>query len=1591
MKQQSILKSALCLIMAMLCNVAWANFTQQWTNSPVGPWSTTASTENPEGITNPLASASKDGTTVHKAMVDVCAPANGTVTVQFVYSGGGHKLNIVGVDLVGADGAVKASDYHYGTTGGSHVNNTFTMANVEAGDYTLRYFVCDNSKDNDRLSSTIGTITVTGLELNRLKYNVGDGNYKNRTDNSSSAWRPGWTSTNAAKPSLTIAVGANNMNAGVTEYIGMRPGASGCTYTLTLGEPFIRYSFEAKSTNSAPNDNNRAHVITINGEQTTVGAEWTTFMVDVYGTTTQFQLTGSNNHDLYIRNIKFVQEVPVASKDEFMNGGVYTFVTSNGWMGAKADNGNVISTAKSAHGLTGSATDAMFQWTVYKSANGNYYLYNLGKQMFMGVQSTNNSSVPFAAQPAGKKLTFKQSGSAEYPIMFSTDNNGVVNHNGGFGDGLITWTGGWNNLNDAGSNHKVTLVSRLPEATLQEIAAKVAAYDRSMPIKVEVEGWTENNPNTHFGNATATTGSNVSTTKLLTAHMAGGNMAYSSIGDVVTFTREYRGFDFQGYYAGEQSLGKSFTITEELASSITAENPLVAKFTTTDDVTIWYDDDPFSYRIPAIGKTSSGRLIAVSDYRYSLDDIGRYNYGTATPGIDLVIRMSDDNGKTWGETKTIAKGSCVRNTNDCAYGDAAIAVVGQKVLVMGAAGDVMFGNGSATAHNRTVRIFSENNGETWTDPQDISETLFIGENATIKNGYTAFFGSGKLAVDENYNNTGNARIYGAMLIRKEGNGSAIYVIYTDDFGVTWSILGGSQNPITSNDEPKVEILPSGQILLSVRRGGGRQFNVFTYTNKATNEGSWNSNVDGCGNGGSNTCNGEIYVVDAKKANGDAVKLLLQSQPKGGSGLYDRRDVTIWYKEITDAAYTSEQIAGNWTQGMQVSNQLSAYSTMVLQEDGKIAFFFEEAPCYGDDQAKGYSMVYTPLTIESITKGNYFSPSTNLEAATTIDVVLTDANGNTYKEQLTECKVGEIAAKLQAKYPFVTLGGDISLAYDGVAYTYANTMTLPFKVSNEETTVWHNIYIPSNTNSRYPVYFYSESNANTVKSKAVSVDHGASDYNTQAHADNMSWAIYSVDNGFTFTFKNKLTGKYIKVSQPASGKNQNVQYGTKEDATAFSIEKNTSYRGDYIIKHETGHLSVYGATDGYLTFYSGNYHWGSTAKIVEAPDFEALIADINGMLGTIGTSLGQYNVAEANAEALEAAKEAMQNSATVKLNALNSYKTLLNGATLNMPKDGQYFRVAYDYGGSVGKLYMQGEASSVKGVQFTAEAGDASIWQYRDGSLYSCSAKKNLREYDDDRGLSDIKTTVAFSASSRAKGKYNIKCGSFIHANSSNGNYYSDHCSGDGGHAAHDFILEEVEGQAFTLNVTSAGYATLYLDYAVAIPSDVEVYIVKGVRGDLLKMTQVTDVLPANTGAIVRAQEGTYDFVESDEESTVDVTDNMLRGTIEDEYIVTDYRRYYVLAKIDGVVGMYLAKLTNGRFLNNANKAYLVFDPTRFGGETDTENQLSNRLRFDFGGTTSIEKTTDNSQQTTVIYDLMGRRVENPTKGIYIVGGKKMFF
>ena len=207
-------------------------------------------------------------------------------------------------------------------------------------------------------------------------------------------------------------------------------------------------------------------------------------------------------------------------------------------------------------------------------------------------------------------------------------------------------------------------------------------------------------------------------------------------------------------------------------------------------------------------------------------------------------------------------------------------------------------------------------------------------------------------------------------------------------------------------------------------------------------------------------------------------------------------------------------------------------------------------------------------------------------------------------------------------------------------------------------------------------------------------------------------------------------------------------------------------------------------------------------------------------------------------------------------------------------------------------------------------------------------------------------------------------------------------------------IVEMDPPSFDLTVSNAGYATLYLDYAAQIPEGVSVYTAKEVDGDLLKMELVEGVLPANTGVVVKASAGTYTFTYSDTYAP-EISDNLFKGSATYEYVdVASTQTAFVLSKVDGEVGMYPAKLTDGHFLNNANKAYLLLT-TKLGvsdEELDTSvggAQLS--LRFDFGGTTGVDKVQTESGADAVIYDLCGRKVNKATTpGFYIINNKKVW-
>ena len=107
-----------------------------------------------------------DGHSVHKAVSAINAKG-GDLTVAIQYATGlgnqNHAISTLGVDVVNANGEVVASDYHLGFSGGSSFSNTYTLSGLAAGNYILRYYVCNKSGDHE-LTNTSGFITVQGAE-----------------------------------------------------------------------------------------------------------------------------------------------------------------------------------------------------------------------------------------------------------------------------------------------------------------------------------------------------------------------------------------------------------------------------------------------------------------------------------------------------------------------------------------------------------------------------------------------------------------------------------------------------------------------------------------------------------------------------------------------------------------------------------------------------------------------------------------------------------------------------------------------------------------------------------------------------------------------------------------------------------------------------------------------------------------------------------------------------------------------------------------------------------------------------------------------------------------------------------------------------------------------------------------------------------------------------------------------------------------------------------------------------------------------------------------------------------------------------------
>ena len=197
---------------------------------------------------------------------------------------------------------------------------------------------------------------------------------------------------------------------------------------------------------------------------------------------------------------------------------------------------------------------------------------------------------------------------------------------------------------------------------------------------------------------------------------------------------------------------------------------------------------------------------------------------------------------------------------------------------------------------------------------------------------------------------------------------------------------------------------------------------------------------------------------------------------------------------------------------------------------------------------------------------------------------------------------------------------------------------------------------------------------------------------------------------------------------------------------------------------------------------------------------------------------------------------------------------------------------------------------------------------------------------------------------------------------------------------------------YDVTISKYGLTTLYVDFPLTIPYDeydpdiLGVYYVKEATGTEVKLADVGDIIPANTGVIIQGNSGTYTFPRY--RGAVDpITANLLRGSVTNTTPAKALQEANASSTSivmtlglggNGYVGFY--KFT-GKTLR-ANAAYLIYDK----GAQSNVNMLSiGGMGGEFTGINDVDARFDEGAW----YTLQGVRLNGKPlqRGVYLHNGK----
>ena len=202
-----------------------------------------------------------------------------------------------------------------------------------------------------------------------------------------------------------------------------------------------------------------------------------------------------------------------------------------------------------------------------------------------------------------------------------------------------------------------------------------------------------------------------------------------------------------------------------------------------------------------------------------------------------------------------------------------------------------------------------------------------------------------------------------------------------------------------------------------------------------------------------------------------------------------------------------------------------------------------------------------------------------------------------------------------------------------------------------------------------------------------------------------------------------------------------------------------------------------------------------------------------------------------------------------------------------------------------------------------------------------------------------------------------------------------------------------------VKIGATGYTTYYLENEnFKVPAGCTAYIITGVTPSgsittpdqaVVKAFTAGKIIPKKTGFILQGTPNSTVIYQANVTGTEEnVTGNLLVGTATDQGFSLAGHKFYVLANGDQGLGFYKQGTRQG--------ASIKLKPHRAGLRLSESIGRAKSLIFDFDAVRREAETTgirsvrpEMQRRDNAVYDLQGRRVINPTHGIYIINGKKI--